>query len=259
VDFILFLVRNEISFLLVLIRVAALIIIIPLMGGGGVPQAVKVMLVLGVALVLFPLVQIEPRGLALTPLMIGILGEVLIGVIIGLGVRMVFAAVDIAAEMEGLQMGFGIASVFNPALGQQVSLLGQLRGLVAVLIFLGINGHHIILHALVRSFQIVPPLTFYPSGPLIDYLVRLAGGMFVLGVKIAIPVTLVLILANMAFGILSRVVPQINVLLFGFPATIAVGLFVIGASLSLFAGLMQERLEGLDRTALDLLNGMRGP
>ncbi len=258
-EFIPFLIKNEIAFLLVLIRVAALVTVMPLMGGEGVPVIVKVMLAFGISLVLLPLVQVEAQSLEPASLMTGILGEVLIGAIIGLGVRMVFAAVDIASEMEGLQMGFGIASIFNPAFGQQVSLLGQLRGLVAVLIFFGINAHHIILQALVRSFQIIPSLAFYPSGPLIDHIMRLAGGMFVLGVKIAIPVTLVLILANMAFGILSRVVPQINILLFGFPVTIALGLFVIGASLSLFADLMQAQFSGLDGVAMDLLNGMRRP
>jgi flagellar biosynthetic protein FliR len=258
-EFIPFLVKNEIEFLLVLIRVASLVTVIPMIGGEGVPVRVKVMMAFGISLVLFPLVQTEAREFDPTALGAGILGEVLIGVIIGLSARMIFAAVDIASETEGLQMGFGIASIFNPTFGQQVSLLGQLRGLVAVLIFFAINAHHIILQALVRSFQIVPSLSFSPSGPLIDHIMRLAGGMFVLGVKIAIPVTLVLILANMAFGILSRVVPQINVLLFGFPATIALGLFVIGASLSLFAGLIQGQMEGLSGVTLDLLNGMRGP
>ncbi len=255
-EFIPYLVRNETAFALVLIRVAAFVAVLPLMGGLGVPPLLKVGLVLAIALVLFPMIGVVPQPLEVFPVASGMLGEALIGLIVGLGFRFLFAAVDIASEIEGLQMGFGIGNVFNPTLGQETSLIGQLRGLVAILIFLAVNAHHVVFEALMHSFRRIPSLSFMPSPALLDHLVRLSGEMFALGVKIAIPVTLVLILTNLAFGILSRVVPQMNILLFSFPVTTAMGLFVVGASLSLFAALMRDQMGNLSGVTFELLEGM---
>lgn len=256
-DFIPYLIQNEAAFAWALIRVAAFTAVLPIMGGLGVPRFIKVALAFTMTLVVFPMIEVAPQSLEVFPLASGLFGEVLIGLVIGLGFRLVFAAVDLAAEMEGLQMGFGIANVFNPTLGQEVSLIGQVRGLVAVLIFFSVDAHHTIFEALVYSFRRLPPMSAVLSAPLFDDLMRLAAEMFALGVKIAVPVTLVLILTNLAFGVLSRVVPQMNILLFSFPVTTAVGLIVLGTSLSFFAAVMRDRFGELGTVTFNLMEGMR--
>lgn len=256
-EFIETLLRNETSFLLILFRVSAFLMALPFLGGGGVPMSVKVVVSVSVSVVLFQILQIEAAPLTLGSFTVGIIGEILIGVVIGLGARLVFAAVEIGGTIVGFQMGFGIANVFDPVSNRQVGLIAQLQNLVASLIFLITNAHHIILQALVHSFQMVPSFGFYPSEALVAYLVRLAGEMFVLGIKIGIPVIVALLLANVAVGILSRVVPQINALLFSFPVTIGLGLLVIGASLPLFVGLMRSQMIGLEDVVFNLLMGMQ--
>ncbi len=256
-DFIPYLIQNEATFAWVLIRVGAFVSILPLLGGLGVPRFIKVALVFTTALALFPMIEVAPQSLETFSLTAGLFGEVLIGLVIGLGFRLVFAAVDLAAEMEGLQMGFGIGNVFNPTLGQEVSLIGQLRGLVALLIFLSVDAHHTVFEALVYSFRRLPPMSAVISGPLFDDMMRLVAEMFALGVKIAVPVTLVLILTNLAFGILSRVVPQMNILLFSFPVTTAVGLIVLGTSLSFFTAILRDRFGELGSVTFNMMEGMR--
>jgi flagellar biosynthetic protein FliR len=256
-EFIAGLIQNEVAFAWVLIRVAAFVSAIPLMGGLGVPTKIKVLMTFAVALVLFPMIPVPPQPTETGTLLAGIFGEVLVGWVIGMGFRLLFAAVDLAAEIEGLQMGFGIGNVFNPTLGQEVSLIGQLRGLAVLLLFLAMNAHHILFEALVGSFHRVPPLSVTLSISLYEQMIRLSGEMFALGVKIAVPVTLVLILTNLAFGILARVVPQMNIILFSFPVATAVGLLVLGTSFSFFASLMHDRIDGLGGVSFDLLEGMR--
>ncbi len=252
-------IKNETSFLLILFRVSAFLVALPILGGGGVPMSIKVMVSISISVVLFQILKVEAAPLAYGSLTVGIIGEVLIGLVIGLGARLLFAAVELGGTIVGFQMGFGVANVFDPVSNRQVGLIGQVQNLVATLIFLVTNAHHIVLRALVRSFRLIPSFGFYPSEALVGHLMRLAGEMFVLGIKIGIPVIAALLFANIAIGILSRVVPQINALLFSFPVTIGLGLLVIGASLPVFVGLLRKQMVGLEEVVFNLLVGMQNP
>jgi flagellar biosynthetic protein FliR len=251
------LIQGKTEFVLVLIRVAAMLAAMPVVRGLGVPNPVKVWLAVAIALVLLPVVTIRTAAPDAWSLAVGFVGEALIGAAIGLAVGLIFAAVDVGAELAGLQMGYGIATVFDPTSGRQISLIGQLYGIVALLIFFVVDGHHLLLYALVESFRLVPSLTFYPSGDLVDGLMRLASGMFVTGVQVAAPVVAAMLLASAALGILGRVVPQMNVLLMSFPITMGLGLLVIGASLSLFGSLFADQTRGLGGTLSGLMGTMR--
>lgn len=232
---------------------------LPLLGEGGVPMSVKVLLTVSISVILLQILHVEAAPLTFGSLTIGILGEILIGLVIGFGVRLVFSAVELGGTIVGFQMGFGVANVLDPVSNRQVGLIGQMQILAASLIFLITNAHHIVLRALVHSFRLIPSFRFYPSEALVSHLIRLTGEMFVLGIKIGIPVIAALLLANIAVGILSRVVPQINALLFSFPVTIGLGLLVIGASLPMFVGLLRREMLGLDEVVFNLLDGMRNP
>lgn len=250
------LIQRETGFVLVLVRVAAMLAAIPAVGGAGVPNLVKVWLAVATALALVPVVPIAAPGRDAWSVGVGMMGEALIGAAIGLAVRMIFAAVDVGAELAGLQMGFGIATVFDPSSDRQLSLIGQLYGVVTLLVFFAVDGHHLVLAALAESFRLVPSLGFYPSSALVDGLMRLASAMFALGLQVALPVVAALLLASAALGILGRVVPQMNVLLMSFPITMGLGLVVMGASLSLFGGLFVEQTRGLEGTLAGLLGAM---
>ncbi|MBI3803014.1 MAG: flagellar biosynthetic protein FliR [Nitrospirae bacterium] len=249
--------QYETSFVLILFRVGSFLAAMPMVGGQSLPGLIKVSLALAVSLVLVPIISMPPPPSTLSAWMVGLVGEVLIGWVIGLGTQLIFAAVDLGGEIAGLQMGFGIASVIDPASNQPVPLIEQVYTLLAVLIFFGARADHLILQALVHSFGLLPPMAFAPNGIPLGHFIQLAGQMFVVGMKIAIPVTMVLLLANVALGILSRVVPQMNVWLMSFPVTIGLGLLVMGATLSLFVALLQDRMAGLEGTIASLLIEMR--
>ncbi len=252
------LVNNHVTFLLVLVRVSAFVMVMPFIGGLGVPNRVKALLVFSISLVLLPVVGSHvARASDPGSLVAGLMGETLIGAAIGLGARLLFAAVELGGEFVGIQMGFGIAGVFNPISLQQVQLIGQLQGMFALAIFLVSNAHHVILKALASSFELVPSLSFYPSNALVGQLVRMTGQMFELGIRIALPVIIVLLLVNVALGVLARVVPQVNVLLLSFPITIFLGLLVMGLSMSLFAGIVQSQANNLDSLFYNLLTEMQ--
>ncbi len=250
--------KNQGAFLFILVRVAAFLFAFPLIGGPGVANNVKVMIILSLAFVLFQTVPIQAQApLTLITLTVALLGEVLIGLAISLGVRMLFAAVEIGATIIGIQMGFGAATLFDPVSNQQVSLIARMEGLIALLIFLALNGHFILIRALVQSFTLVPTFGFYPSASFVHFLMQLAGKMFLLGVKISIPVIVALLMANVVIGIFGRVIPQLNVLLFSFPITIMLGLLVLGISLPYFVALLRQEITGLGTVFNQLLMGMR--
>lgn len=249
--------ENQMVFLFILFRVAAFLVATPLMGGPGVPVMVKMMLVLSMSFVLFQTLSLEPPGeLNLVSLTIALLGEVLIGLIIGMAANLLFSAIEMGSEIVGIQMGLGSANLFDPISNKQASLIARLQGLVAMLIFLVLNGHFIVLESMVKSFELIPFVGFYPSGPLIEYLMKLAGQMFLLGLKVAIPIIVALLMANVTIGIFSRVIPQLNVLLFSFPVTITLGLVMLGFSLPILTGILTQEISGLRTVFNQLLVGM---
>ncbi len=251
--------QYETSFVMILFRVGSFLSALPMIGGRSLPGLIKVSLALAVSLVLVPIVRMPPPPSTTSAWVVGLVGEMLIGWVIGLGSQLIFAAVDLGGEIMGLQMGFNIASVLDPTSNQPVPLIEQFYALLAILVFFGIHADHLVIQALVYSFGLLPPMAFTPNGVPMGSLVRTTGQLFVVGLQIAIPVTLVLLLANVALGILSRVVPQMNVWLMSFPVTIGLGLLVMGATLSLFIALLQNQMAGLEGTIRGLLIEIKKP
>ena len=220
-------------FFAVLVRVAAILMSIPVFSGRNIPTALKAGFVLAVALVLYPLVQIQPAvAVAPTPLfVVGVAGEVLLGAAIGLIVRTMFAGVQLAGQLAGYQMGMAIANVIDPDSSNQIPMISQFYQVLAVLIFVTVNAHHWFLAAMQESFQLIPPYGFHMSHALMRQLIDLGSGIFIIGLKIGAPVIVVLLLTSVAFGLIARTVPQMNIFIVAIPLKIAVGLLFIFFSL----------------------------
>jgi len=246
------------AFLLILVRVAALTAAIPFLGGQVVPRQLKVGFVVFLSLVLFPVVPVE-TGLNLIALLSGMVGEFMIGMVIGLASRLVFAAVELAGELIGFQIGFGIVNVIDPITSVQTPVIAQFQGLLAILIFLIIDAHHHFIMAITFSFRLIPPLQFHLDPGTFQALVRLASEVFVLAMKIAAPVMVTLLLTNIALGIVARAAPQMNILVVSFPLTIGIGLLVLGLSLPWFVLLLQKAFNNLRGNTLGLLQTMGYP
>jgi flagellar biosynthetic protein FliR len=135
-----------------------------------------------------------------------------------------------AGQLAGIQMGIGLSNLIDPQTQEHITSLAQWMNLLALLIFLSIDGHHMLIRAVAESFAVLPIGGGVPSPAGFGMVVDLAGGLFVVALKIAAPVLVLLLLVNAAMGLLAKLIPQLNVFIVGFPLNVAAGLFVLTAS-----------------------------
>ncbi len=173
--------------------------------------------------------------------------QVGIGLAIGFTVRLVFAAFELAGQVVGFQMGLGFAAFFDPASSAQSSAMGRFYANMAALLFLALNGHLMVIMAVVHSFAAFPVDQNFLQALASMKLQTLGAELFASAFWIALPVIAMLMFANLALGIVSRVAPQMNIYAIGFPVTLAVGLVGVAATLPLleqpFAALMEQMME----------------
>lgn len=245
-------------FLLILLRVTAILLTAPIFNSRNIPVLFKVGLSFAVSLILFPILNLQdlPVRFEAIPLVIGIISEILIGIIIGLSVRMIFVGIQLAGQLVGFQMGLAMANIIDPATSEQVPLLAQLYNLIALLIFLAINAHYWFLRALVESFRLVPPFEFQFTNSLMEQLMSLAGNIFIIGVKVGAPLIVVLLLMSVAFGLAARTVPQMNIFFVAMPLKILVGLIFLLFALPYMTSFFESIFSGLGNDILRLLNAM---
>jgi len=234
-------------FFLVLFRTLGVIAIAPILGGSAVHGSVKIGLSILTAMLLFPVVPIDavviPRSLI--ELTIGLVGELAVGIIIGFIARAALTAVEIGAQVVSMQMGLTMARVLDPRSGTQMSVIALFQSMLTALIFVTINAHHWLLEALAESFQLVQPLAvIVPKGVGLMG-VNIMQGLFVAAMKIAAPGIVILLMVTILMGVIARTVPQINILIVGFPLKIGVGLIVIGASMMYFTDEVVKLLEAM--------------
>jgi flagellar biosynthetic protein FliR len=167
-------------------------------------------------------------------LILVILKELLIGIMIGILGRFLFIGVQFGGQIIGFQMGFGVVNILDPQTNSQISIIAQFQNIVMILIFLSIGGHRLIIEAIVQCFKIVPLGTFVIPEHSYMFLVKTFSEIFVIALKIVAPVFVTLIITHVIMGIIARLVPQINILIVGFPIQIAAGLIVIIFSMTYF-------------------------
>ncbi|MBN1531650.1 MAG: flagellar biosynthetic protein FliR [Spirochaetes bacterium] len=234
-------------FLLIMIRLNAMFVIAPFFSSDVIPFRMKILLCFFTTLVIFPVVASQGYRLPgnMAEYSILILREVGIGLYLGFLVAVVFSAFQLAGQFFAVQIGFGINEVLDP-LGQvSVPLLGQLKNLIGILVFLAINGHHMMIRAIYRSYDLAPvfQLSVSSSGSLARYLMHSFSGMFVVALKIALPVVVTAFLVTISLGILAKVAPQMNIMMFGFPFQIVVSFGILILATPLIVRVMHVALE----------------
>lgn len=247
------------SFILVLVRVSAIVVVIPVLSENSVPARIKAGLAVIISVVIFPLVvnQIpSTKNYHILELIILITGEVLIGLTIGFTARLVFAAIQIAGDIIGFQMGFAVANVIDPMSAQMVSIITQLKYLIAMLLFITVDAHHLFFQAIIQSYQFVAVLNFHFSPNLMQLLFVTSKEMFVIALKIAAPLMAVMIFTNVALGVVARTVPQMNIFIVGFPLQISMGLIFIGLTSPLFVRMTQAIFNNLEGKLISVLRLM---
>lgn len=246
-------------FLVILVRVAAIFFSAPIFGSRRTPIPVKAALSLMVSMTLFPVLQgtIEPVGGGLTSVVTYIGSEIMIGLVIGFSARLIFGAVQLSGMIVGFQMGLGMAQALDPSQQDEGgAMISRLQDLVAVLIFLSLNGHHIFIMALVKSFQLLPPMEMHYSVGVINMLVALTGNVFVIALKVSAPTMAALFFTNVALGIVAKTVPQMNVLIVGLPLQIAVGMMVLAFSFPFLVVFLKGTFARLNTDILLLMKAM---
>ncbi len=224
------------AFLLILMRVSAMLFVAPVFGGSTVPTQTKILFSMLLALILLPIVKLPLQALPLDTLGLAWLGinELLVGLVMGVSLVFIFAAIQYAGQVIDFQMGFAIVNLIDPTQDVQIPIMGFFHFLIAILIFLAMNAHYMIINALVDSFATVPLMTAGFSGLVVGATAKAFGDLFVVAMRIAAPAIAVIMLYNASLGIIAKTVPQINLLIVGFPVRIALGMIVVGLSMAFF-------------------------
>jgi len=221
-------------FFFLLARLAGIFISAPLFSSRSFVTPAKVAFCVWLALLLWfvtPVTSHLPASLA--GFVIVLAAEVAFGYAIGFIANLLFIAIQSAGELIDAQMGLSVASALDPSIGQVISIIGRLVMFVALLIFLELDGHHLLLSAFHQSFTVLPAgqVADFTHYNMVAQFANLGGALWLTAVKLAIPAILLIFLADFTFGIVSRVAPQVNVFMLGFQIKPLLGLFAISLTL----------------------------
>jgi len=242
------------SFLLVLLRVSVLLFMMPIFGAKRIPNVMKAGIALSISIAILPVVLPDPEMFPETAFQFAfiVLCEIIVGVILGMIVNVFFMGIQMAGQMAGLQMGFAIATIFDPNSGIQSSMVSQLGYWVALVVFLLLDGHHLLILAVRNSFEIIQFGQISLQQSLYKPVLALASQLFVLAVKVGAPTIAALIFVDVGFALTAKVSPQMNILIVALPLKIAVGLMFFGISLQLILIYLKDYL----RTFVPMMNNL---
>ena len=214
-------------FALLLVRPGMVVSIAPGIGGAFLSVHVKVGLTVLLALGLLPSVAIPAAANSLS-LMVLVAREAAIGMAIAFVVRLLIAGAEFAGHLAGYQIGFSYGATIDPQSGVRNTMLATLYGSLATLTFLAINGHHMVLRALTASYAGVPMGTGAIDASLVKSVSEMLGLVFIVGTRLAAPIIVVLLIVEIAVGLISRSSPSLTFMVIGYPLRIIVGLFLVG-------------------------------
>jgi len=242
------------AFMLVLGRIAPMFIFAPLFSSKMIPARARAIIALALTVGIMPMARhskIDLDALSFAGLM---LKEVVVGLAFTYALGAMFAALQAAGALLDTLIGFSFGALLDPVTGTQSSVLSQLYSLVGVAVFIAIDGDAWVIQGLARTYDAVPLLSAPDIGTLLHGTQVAFSGIFVAGFMIGAPVIVALIITDAAFGVVSRVVPQLNIFAVGFPAKMIVGLTLIGASLPFVSGFVGDQLQ---QSVLQALHTLR--
>jgi len=245
-------------FLLVMVRFSGLILTAPVLGSGNFPVIAKIGLVGMFAFIVTPTLGVldDPLPAGTMEFTIMAMSELLIGMVIGLVLTLTFSAIQVAGQIMDMQSGFGAMNVFNPAMETQFPIFGFFYFILAVLYMFITNGHHMMIRALVSTFDHIPLGGLSPDIGLIGQLSTWGSLMFYDGLLIAAPVTAAMLLAYVSMGIMGRVVPQIHLFVIGFPITIATALLVVALTVDVYLNYLDSMFFKMYQNVDTLIQGL---
>jgi flagellar biosynthesis protein FliR len=249
--------QQVIGFFLVLARVSPLFLLAPLFSSKMIPARGRSVIAVGLAIGITPIAVSAGDGAALASDIWTLAGLLAKELLVGLGFSFIlaalFAAVQVAGSLLDTFIGFSFGALVDPVTGTNGGVLNQMYALVGVMIFVAIDGDAWVIQGLARSYEAVPLADAPAIGTLVEGAEMAFSGIFASAIQICAPVMIAVILTDVAFGLISKVVPQLNVFAVGFPAKVTVGLVLVGASLPFVAGWIDDELQRSVATALRTL------
>ncbi len=217
-------------FFLILGRYIGMMLLTPIFSSQVILYQAKILVAVSLTVFTFPLVSgiyqpIYPENNL--QVIVEIISEASIGLFMGLTVFLVFSAIQLGGQIIDMRMGFRIANVVDPFSGVNSPVIGQLKNIFVTLIFLALNGHLFLIRHLYESFQIIPPGRVNFSNQIWQYFFRRSADMFLLGVKIALPIAGAIFFIDIILAFLARSVPQMNLFVIGLPVKIMAGLILL--------------------------------
>lgn len=242
---------------LILARVGGLLIAAPVFGARQVPIQSKIGLAVLLSLIFTPLQTARAEAVPAGAIAFGILAgrELLIGLAVGFAVSLIFTGIQVGSHLVGIQMGFGLGGVLNPHNESSSGVVDGFYAVLATVIFLTANGHHAVLAALARTFELAPVAG--PGIPAVNpvQVMTLLQSVLVVALRIALPAIAALLLADVGLGVVGRAAPQMQVMTEGIPVKIAVGLILLAVSTPASAMLMDAVFRTIGHRATALIGG----
>jgi flagellar biosynthesis protein FliR len=224
-------------FLLVFFRVSGVMMLAPVFGSAMAPAAVKIFLSLVLSLLFFPLVGGQGAAVPMDGgvLALAVAWELAVGLLIGFAAAMLFAGVQFGGHLIDQELGLLQANLLDPMLEEQISVMGQFKVLIATLVYLLINGHHLLIGAVSDSFRAVPMMGLrFSRGAALHLSDTMMRDLFRMAVEIAAPALVTLFLVTIAMAFMARTAPEMNIFALSFPLRMAVGFVVIALGVGLF-------------------------
>jgi flagellar biosynthetic protein FliR len=238
------------AFLWTMVRTAGMVAVAPVFGARMIPVRIRVLVVLALTWIILPLVppipQVDPLSLGG---MLVTAQQLLIGIVMGFAVQLVFAALVVGGQIIAMSMGLGFASMVDPQNGIQVPVLSQYYVMFGTLIFLAMNGHLALIELLVQSFHTLPVSAGWPEAAGLWQLVSWGRQIFAGGLHIALPTVTAIMVTHLAFGVVTRAAPQLNIFAVGFPVVMLLGFIAMWVTVPF----MLPRLTELVLGSLDLV------
>ncbi len=217
------------GFFMVLGRLSGLFLSAPIFASRQLPGRLKVLIVILLSAVMSSFVPVKYSMSLESPVtfIAAFVAEIFIGYAIGFVAYVVFAAIQLAGQLMDTQMGFSMVNVLDPQSGTQVPLMGNFNYLLALIVYLTLDGHHYLLQAVAQSYNVIPVLGANLGKGFIDIIANLTAYMLVMAVKISAPIVVAILITDVSMGFISRTVPQMNVFIVGLPVKILVGLLAL--------------------------------
>jgi flagellar biosynthetic protein FliR len=249
--------QQVLGFFLVLARVSPLFLLAPLFSSKLLPARARGIAAVGLAIGIAPIALHAPGAAAIPTGVFELGGLILKEMLVGFGFAFalgaLFAAVQVAGSLVDTMIGFAFGALVDPVTGTNGGVLNQLYALVGVMIFVVIGGDAWVIQGLARSYEAIPLSESPAIGSLVEGAQVAFSGIFAAAIEICAPVLLAATLTDVAFGLVSRVMPQLNIFAVGFPAKVTVGLVMVGVSLPFVVGWLGDELQGSVAAALRTL------